>query len=147
MLPPRPSSHVRRAGRPVSFDVPDDAATALVLGDRAALQRAVWNLVDNAVKFDPSGAGIEVGLSTDGLTAAIRVADRGPGVPDDEREAVFERFHRGAAARAVAGSGLGLSIVADVVEQHGGTVRLEPRDGGGTVAVLTLPLAPPDAEG
>ena len=137
----------RRAGRPVSFDVPDDAATALVLGDRAALQRAVWNLVDNAVKFDPSGAGIEVGLSTDGLTAAIRVADRGPGVPDDEREAVFERFHRGAAARAVAGSGLGLSIVADVVEKHGGTVRLEPRDGGGTVAVLTLPLAPPDAEG
>ena len=135
----------RRTGRTISLTGPDDPADAVVLGDRAALQRAVWNLLDNAQKFDPTGSPVDVAVTADGLGVTVTVADRGPGVPDDERDAVFERFHRGAAARAVAGSGLGLSIVADVVAQHGGAVRLEPREGGGTVAVLTLPLAPPDA--
>lgn len=134
----------RRTGRTISLTEPDDVAEAVVLGDRAALQRAVWNLLDNAQKFDPAGSPVDVAVVADGRTVTVTVADRGPGVPDDEREAVFERFHRGAAARAVAGSGLGLSIVADVVAQHSGSVRLSAREGGGTVAVLSLPASEAD---
>jgi len=121
----------RRTGRDITLDV-DDAGS--VQGRRSMLDRAVSNLVDNALKFSPGGA--PVGVSVHG--ARIEVADRGPGVEGDDRTRVFDRFYRATSARTLPGSGLGLSIVAQIAELHGGQASLEPREGGGTVAVIDL---------
>jgi two-component system sensor histidine kinase MprB len=104
----------------------------------AALERAVVNILDNAVKFSPEGGTVEVRLSEGVLT----VRDHGPGIPAEELPHVFDRFWRSPSARALPGSGLGLSIVARTVEQAGGQVVLGPADGGGTVATVRLPGAP-----
>ncbi|MEU5211840.1 HAMP domain-containing sensor histidine kinase [Streptomyces sp. NPDC020742] len=109
-----------------------------VRAEPAGLERAVVNLLDNAVKFSPSGGSVEVRLSGGELT----VRDHGPGIPQDELPHVFERFWRSPSARSLPGSGLGLSIVARTAEQAGGAVRLRSVDLGGTEAVLTLPGAP-----
>ncbi|WP_406008166.1 HAMP domain-containing histidine kinase [Streptomyces sp. NBC_00637] len=104
----------------------------------AALERAVVNILDNAVKFSPEGGTIDVRLSHGTLT----VRDHGPGIPTEELPHVFDRFWRSPSARALPGSGLGLSIVARTVEQAGGQVGLARADGGGTVATVRLPGAP-----
>ncbi|MFB7634468.1 sensor histidine kinase [Streptomyces sp. NPDC056149] len=117
-----------------------------VRAEPAALERAVVNLLDNAVKFSPSGGTVEVRLADGALT----VRDHGPGIPPDDLPHVFERFWRSPAARSLPGSGLGLSIVARTAEQAGGGVRLRNAPGGGTEALLTLPGAatpPPDTPG
>ncbi|MDQ0960855.1 two-component system sensor histidine kinase MprB [Streptomyces sp. B4I13] len=104
----------------------------------AALERAVVNILDNAVKFSPEGGTIEVRL----VDGTLTVRDHGPGIPADELPHVFDRFWRSPGARALPGSGLGLSIVARTVEEAGGQVTLERADGGGTVATVRLPGAP-----
>ncbi|MEU5598585.1 HAMP domain-containing sensor histidine kinase [Streptomyces sp. NPDC020298] len=104
----------------------------------AALERAVVNILDNAVKFSPEAGTIEVQL-TDGV---LTVRDHGPGIPADELPHVFDRFWRSPSARALPGSGLGLSIVARTVQEAGGEVSLTHADGGGTVATVRLPGAP-----
>ncbi|MCF6523832.1 HAMP domain-containing sensor histidine kinase [Streptomyces sp. JJ36] len=110
-----------------------------VRGEPAALERAVVNLLDNAVKFSPPGGTVEVAL--DG--GELRVRDHGPGVPEEELPHVFDRFWRSPSARSLPGSGLGLSIVARTVRQAGGEVALRRPAGGGpgTEAVLRLPGA------
>ncbi|MFG2274221.1 ATP-binding protein [Streptomyces chartreusis] len=109
-----------------------------VRAEPAALERAVVNILDNAVKFSPEAGTIEVALHDGVLT----VRDHGPGIPADELPYVFDRFWRSPSARALPGSGLGLSIVARTVEQAGGQVTLSHADGGGTVATVRLPGAP-----
>ncbi|MES4901482.1 MULTISPECIES: HAMP domain-containing sensor histidine kinase [unclassified Streptomyces] len=109
-----------------------------VRGDAAALERTLVNLLDNAVKFSPSGGVVEVVLKEGQFT----VRDHGPGIPDDELPHVFERFWRSPTARSLPGSGLGLSIVARTVQQSGGQVGLQPAPGGGTLAWIRLPGAP-----
>ncbi|MGW0575667.1 sensor histidine kinase [Streptomyces sp. NPDC002920] len=104
----------------------------------AALERAVVNILDNAVKFSPEGGTIDVQLTHGTLT----VRDHGPGIPEDELPHVFDRFWRSPSARALPGSGLGLSIVARTVQQAGGEVTLTRAQGGGTVATVRLPGAP-----
>jgi len=104
----------------------------------AALERAVVNILDNAVKFSPAAGTIEVTLANGTLT----VRDHGPGIPEDELPHVFDRFWRSPSARALPGSGLGLSIVARTVRQAGGEVTLTRADGRGTIARITLPGAP-----
>ncbi|MFF1723881.1 HAMP domain-containing sensor histidine kinase [Streptomyces sviceus] len=104
----------------------------------AALERAVVNVLDNAVKFSPGAGTIDVRLSDGVLT----VRDHGPGIPDEELPYVFDRFWRSPSARALPGSGLGLSIVARTVRQSGGEVTLDRAEGGGTVATVRLPGAP-----
>ncbi|MFF3845985.1 ATP-binding protein [Streptomyces sp. NPDC002328] len=104
----------------------------------AALERAVVNILDNAVKFSPEGGAVDVQLTHGVLT----VRDHGPGIPEDELPHVFDRFWRSPSARALPGSGLGLSIVARTVEQAGGEVTLARAEGGGTVATVRLPGAP-----
>jgi two-component system sensor histidine kinase MprB len=123
----------RRSGTDINVAIAADAA--VVDGRRAMLDRAVANLVDNALKFSPSGAAVDVTVHG----ATIEVADRGPGIEADDRERVFDRFYRATSARTLPGSGLGLSIVSQIAALHGGTVTLDARDGGGTVARLTLP--------
>lgn len=106
-----------------------------VHGDAAALGGAVTNLIENALVHTPPPGGIQVELDSNGR---LRVMDRGPGVPAADREAVFERFRRGAAAGAGSGAGLGLAIVAETARQHGGTIMVEDRPGGGSVFTMQL---------
>jgi two-component system sensor histidine kinase MprB len=122
----------RRSGTDIEVHLED---SRMVDGRRAMLDRAVANLVDNALKFSPAGAGVDVTVR--GTT--IEVADRGPGIDAEDRDRVFDRFYRAASARTLPGSGLGLSIVSQIAALHGGTVTLEPRVGGGTIARLALP--------
>ncbi|MEU4172299.1 HAMP domain-containing sensor histidine kinase [Streptomyces sp. NPDC026665] len=114
-----------------------------VRAEPSALERAIVNILDNAVKFSPAGGTIDVRLKGGELT----VRDHGPGIPGDELPHVFDRFWRSPDARALPGSGLGLSIVARTVQQCGGEVTLSPAEGGGTIAAVRLPgapTAPPD---
>ena len=133
-----------RAGRrapDVQFDV--DLAPWSLLGDANALERAVLNLLDNAAKWSPAGATVDVRLVPTGRgTAAVQVADTGPGIADDDLPYIFERFYRSSDARTLPGSGLGLAIVAQVVARHGGSVRARRRSEGGTLMTLELPGRP-----
>lgn len=101
----------------------------------ALVERAASNLIDNALKWSPAGGRVEVTLR-DG---ELRVRDRGPGIPESEWDAVFERFYRAEAARAAPGSGLGLSIVRHVAESFGGEAMVVPTDGPGATVVFGLP--------
>ncbi|GII78640.1 two-component sensor histidine kinase [Sphaerisporangium rufum] len=107
-------------------------------GREQALERAVVNLLDNAVKFSPPGGTVTVRLRRGELT----VRDHGPGIPEEELPQVFERFWRSSTARSMPGSGLGLAIVAQAVRDAGGRVTLANAPGGGAVARLTLPGRP-----
>ncbi|MEM9748697.1 MAG: HAMP domain-containing sensor histidine kinase, partial [Actinomycetota bacterium] len=112
---------------------------------RAGLERAVSNLIDNACKFDDSGGPIEVVVSSvvapDGRpSASVRVLDRGPGLDPGEEQRVFDRFHRSEATRQLPGSGLGLSIVREVVTAAGGRVEAASRPDGGASVGFDLPV-------
>jgi two-component system, OmpR family, sensor histidine kinase MprB len=115
-----------------------DVQPWFVRAEPSALERAIVNILDNAVKFSPEGGTIDVALDRGILT----VRDHGPGIPEDELPHVFDRFWRSPSARALPGSGLGLSIVARTVQQAGGDVTLARANGGGTVATVRLPGAP-----
>ncbi|MCW7538700.1 HAMP domain-containing histidine kinase [Aquabacterium sp. A7-Y] len=110
-----------------------------VLGDERLLRRALRNLLENARRYGGSEPP-EVMVELDGGHAVIRVCDRGPGVPEDQRERIFEAFYRmpGHAEHA-GGVGLGLSLVRQIAQRHGGAVRCEAREGGGSCFVLELP--------
>lgn len=107
-----------------------------VLGNDALLERAVTNLIGNADKFSPAEEFIEVVVG-DG---SVSVRDGGPGIAVADRERVFDRFHRAAATRSMPGSGLGLSIVAEIVEHHGGEVWARDSDRGGADVGFRLPV-------
>jgi two-component system sensor histidine kinase MprB len=123
--------HRRRTDREITLETNEPAA---VDGRVALLERAVSNLVDNALKFSPPDTPIEVVV--DGSSVEIR--DRGAGIPPDDLPRVFDRFYRATTARTLPGSGLGLAIVEQIAHLHGGVVTLRPRVGGGTVARLEL---------
>ena len=123
---------VIREGR--SIEVVGAENPVIINGNAFALEQALRNLVENAIKYSARGSTITIEVSQ---TPSIRVIDRGRGVPFDEREMIFERFHR--ADRRSGGSGLGLSIVRRVAEAHGGKVSIEDAPGGGSVFVLNFP--------
>jgi signal transduction histidine kinase len=111
-------------------------------GDRTAVREAVRNLIENAVKYGGAQGWLAVRARHDGTGVAIEVADRGPGVSGDEMQRIFEPFYRGSAAAGAPGSGLGLSLVRQIVEAHGGTVSVATGpDGRGAVFTLHLPGA------
>ena len=103
-------------------------------GVAATIERAISNLLDNAAKWSPPGAEVEVEVR-DGQVA---VRDHGPGIADEDLPYVFDRFYRARSARGLPGSGLGLAIVRQVAEAHGGEVVAERANGGGTRIVLRL---------
>jgi two-component system sensor histidine kinase MprB len=109
----------------------------LVTGVPARLERAVGNLIDNAVKYSPRGESVEVRLQAGELS----VRDHGPGISAEDLPHVFDRFYRGAEARGRPGSGLGLAIVRQVALQQGGSITAESAPGGGTLMRLSLPGA------
>jgi two-component system sensor histidine kinase MprB len=118
-------------------NVPIEAALepTTVVGMPASLERAIANLLDNAAKWSPPGAPVEVGLGNGELT----VRDHGPGIAEEDVPHVFERFYRATSARSMPGSGLGLAIVKQVAETHGGSVAVEHPPGGGTLLRFSIP--------
>jgi signal transduction histidine kinase len=113
---------------------------AVVLrGDERLLRRALRNLLDNARRYGGDDVAVAVVQGNDGQIE-LRVCDRGPGVPAAQRERIFEPFYRLPGHAEVSGGvGLGLSLVRQIAERHGGHVRCEPRDGGGSCFVVSLP--------
>lgn len=117
---------------------------ALALVDQDALRRILLNLLDNALKYGPEGQEISLAIATEGPWVRFTVEDQGPGIPARERERVWERFYRMPRDRAsaVAGTGIGLSVVRDLVRLHGGRAWVEEGASGGAQFVLELPAAP-----
>jgi signal transduction histidine kinase len=127
------------AGQPLSIDAPDPVP---VIGVADDLHRLVANLIENALVHTAPGTPVTVSARRSGGAAVLEVSDRGPGVPPELRERVFERFARGSGDTAAgAGSGLGLAIVRAVAEAHGGRVELTDAKGGGARFLVSLPLA------
>jgi signal transduction histidine kinase len=120
-------------------------AVAPVLGDPTQLAQVLVNLLANANKFAPERTAIRIGGSSDAATSSIWIEDRGPGIADAERDAVFDHYYR-TDPDGSEGMGLGLWIVKAIVERHGGTVRVEAPEGGGTRFTVTLPRAQPAAK-
>jgi len=118
------------------------AAPAKLRGDPAALRVLLANLVDNAVRYTPRGGAVDVDVGDAGADGAfLAVSDSGPGIPQDERERVFDRFYRVPGSGEV-GSGLGLAIVREIAERQAARVSLEDRPGGGLVVRVRFPAAP-----
>lgn len=134
----RALDRARRRAAGVRFDVALQPWT--LLGDASALERAVMNLLDNAVKFSPPDGVIGVTLRSlgDG-TAVIEVTDQGPGIADADLPHVFERFYRSDQARTLPGSGLGLSIVLQAAQRHGGMAYARHAPEGGALMAIRLP--------
>ncbi|NLT29593.1 MAG: HAMP domain-containing histidine kinase [Propionibacterium sp.] len=124
---------VRLRGPGLNFNV--SLEPYRLMGEPDSLERAVLNLLDNAVKFSPEGGTICVQLRDGRLC----VCDDGPGIPEDDLTKVFDRFFRAETARNTPGTGLGLSIVAQTVARHGGTVRARNRPEGGAEFSMELP--------
>jgi signal transduction histidine kinase len=124
----------------------DGLAEVKVVVDEQRITQAVLQLADNAVKHTASGDVVAIGSSYDGVSARIWVRDVGPGVPPADRRRIFERFGRSAVPEGDEGFGLGLSIVAAIVEAHGSTVTVEDADPRGARFVITLPCVGDDSE-
>lgn len=112
---------------------------------RECFRQVILNLLDNAVKYGPAGQTITVRVERTSIGARVTVEDQGPGVSPADRPAIWEPFRRGtsSSAQSIGGGGIGLSIVRDVIEQHGGRVRLEDAARGGAAFVIDLPEEPP----
>ena len=120
-------------------DAAVDGAPTTVIGEDRLLRRALRNLLENARRY--GGNEVEISVAARTGQAEVRVSDRGPGVPEAMRERIFESFFRlpGHAEQA-GGVGLGLSLVKQIAQRHGGSVRCEGREGGGSCFVLSLPM-------
>ena len=116
--------------------------------DRDRIERAVDNLVNNAIKFSPHGGRISASISevrsAEKHEAVLTIADEGVGIPDDEHAAIFTRFRRGSNAANVPGSGVGLWSVRRIIEEHGGTLAVRSRVGEGSTFTICLPIAAPE---
>jgi signal transduction histidine kinase len=133
---------LRARERGVEIQVLPPPAPCWGRGDPDAVARVVRILLDNGLRYAPAGEPLRVRTSCDDRGATVEVSDRGPGIPEEERERIFERFHRGRAAGSAGGFGLGLAIGRELAERMAGTLRLEPQDAGARF-VLTVPTATP----
>jgi signal transduction histidine kinase len=125
-------------GITVSLALPPEPVLADV--DAVRLGQVVSNLLDNALKYTPAGGRVTLALRREAREIALTVSDTGPGIPLEEREAVFRRLYRRDASRSQRGLGLGLSLVKAMVEAHAGTVRLDDAPGGGARFEVRLPV-------
>jgi two-component system OmpR family sensor kinase len=137
---------LRRAARAKEVHLEVTApAPVTARADRDLMQRLLWNLLANAIKFTPAGGNVDVRLAREDGRAIIEVRDDGPGIPEQDLDRVFDRFYQISQARTPgidSGTGLGLSIVQAIAELHGGAVTAANRPGGGAVFRLTLPAKP-----
>ncbi len=134
---------VRPLARQASIDVvlASSADSAAVRAPRGAFEEVVFNLLDNAVKYSPRGGRVDVEATLDDGNLRLEVGDRGPGIPPEDAAHAFEPFFRSRRTGGIRGSGLGLTICARLCEAAGASIALQPRDGGGTSAVVLWPLA------
>ncbi|MDQ6910354.1 MAG: ATP-binding protein [Actinomycetota bacterium] len=130
--------------RSISVNVGEVPRQVAVLGDRRQLVSALFNLLENGVKYSDDGSEVDLAANTAGSWVDIQVIDRGIGIPARDLQRIFERFYRvdRARARDTGGTGLGLAIVRHVVANHGGEVTVDSREGEGSRFALRLPLAP-----
>jgi len=125
----------------LTYEGPDEPLPPVTI-DAGAIAQSLSNLVDNAVKYSNGATEIQVSLRRERNTVVLSVQDWGVGIPRDEQEKIFERFHRVSTGLVhdVKGSGLGLAIVQHIVQAHGGKITVESRPGHGSVFSLHLPL-------
>jgi PAS domain S-box-containing protein len=135
------AEELRRAGIELQLEAPPSVQGAW---DRLRIEQVVGNLLSNALRHG-NGMPIEMSLSADADSATLVVRDHGPGIPPETREKIFDRFEQGTLSRKVGGLGLGLYIVRQIVEAHGGSVRVESESGQGSSFIVRLPLRPPQA--
>jgi signal transduction histidine kinase len=130
-------------GRGVRIDLEVNGDAWQVAGDRDALTNALWNLLDNAVKYSPDSPTVWVSVEQEASRLLIRVRDQGIGIPASEQRVIFDKFVRGARARAdgFKGTGIGLAMVRHIVKAHGGEVEVQSTPGQGSTFTLALPLA------
>ena len=130
------------AQRQVEVRFPDPTPSAPIQGSSVQLESAVFNLLDNAVKFSQPGGTVELGVTRSNNGVAISVKDRGIGIPRPEQDRIFERFYRvdKARSRLTGGTGLGLAIVRHAVMNHGGEVEVASQEGEGSTFTIRLPM-------
>jgi two-component system sensor histidine kinase SenX3 len=133
----RPAAELRR----ITLGVSEVPRRLRVLGDRRQLVSAVFNLLENAIKYSEKGSSVEVECLTDGREVALSVRDHGIGIPTRDLERIFERFYRvdRSRGRDTGGTGLGLAIVRHVTTNHGGHVEVDSREGEGSTFTIRLP--------
>ena len=136
----------RRHGHSLTCTLAEDMPE--ISGDRQRLEQVVTNILGNAIKYTPDGGHIAVTGGGSGRSVWVEVADDGIGIPEKDRDRIFDRFYRvdKARSRESGGTGLGLSIAKEIVERHHGSLRLVPREGRGTTIRLVLPIDPSRAE-
>jgi two-component system sensor histidine kinase KdpD len=129
-------------GREVTTQVPADVPPVEL--DYMMVDQVLTNLLENALRYTPAGSPLEIVVSTTATEMAVSVADRGPGIPPDDLERIFDKFYRVMGrSRATSGSGLGLAVCRGLIETHGGRIWAENRPGGGAIFCFTLPLRQP----
>ena len=120
-----------------------DGELCEICGDWEALTRALWNLLDNAVKYSPDSPTVLVEVAREQYAVSISVRDRGLGITPKEQKQIFRKFFRGSAAKAagVKGTGIGLAMVQYIIQAHGGKMRLESAPGVGSTFTIVLPVS------
>lgn len=118
-------------------DIPDDPL--VIYGDKMRIQRTVANLLDNAIKYTPSGGEITVTASVHNQLIQIKICDTGIGIEPEETDHIFERFYRSEKSRSSQGNGLGLSLAQTIIQAHGGSITVESTPGKGSTFTITLP--------
>ncbi len=133
-------------GRAVQLSLPDNLPGIDL--DYIQIDQVVTNLLENAARYTPAGSPLDIDLRVQGEWVQVRIADRGPGIPEAERARIFDPFYRvlGKPNGQARGSGLGLAVCRGLVEAHGGHIWVEPREGGGAVFYFTLPLKKTEGE-
>jgi two-component system OmpR family sensor kinase len=122
------------------------AQPLLVRGDASLLSQLFSNLVSNAVKYSPDGGLIRVIAAREGTQIAVVIEDHGIGIPEADRERVFERYYRGSNTSGIGGSGVGLSLVKTIIDLHKGTIALDTREGEGSRFTIRFPISSADAQ-
>jgi two-component system sensor histidine kinase KdpD len=138
------SLDVRLKGREVKIRIPP--SLPMIDVDPVLIAQVLANLLDNSLKYSPPGTPLEIEAASSDSWIELRLSDRGPGVPEEYRLRVFEKFFRLPGTEGIRGTGLGLAISKGIVEAHQGKIRVENLPGGGARFILTLPARSAPAE-
>ena len=133
----------KQHGHALTYSPPE--SLPLIVGDRSRLEQVMMNVIGNAIKYTPDGGHISITAGCTEDQVWMEVCDDGIGIPEKDRERIFDRFYRvdKARSRESGGTGLGLSIAKEIVQRHHGSIALAPHEGPGTTVRLTLPIGGP----